>query len=145
MRSTDRVHVRSSTSKGTDVEALPPRTRAERLGGLRATPQEGRAPMVDGGEPLPAGVRAPMERAVAADLSTVRLHVGSEAARRGARALAYGEHVHVDPSEYDPSSARGRFVLGHELAHVLQQREADRGLEAEPTGRASWPRAGAPR
>lgn len=74
-----------------------------------------------GGSPLPAEVRARMERAFGADFSAVRIHQGEHAASIGARAYTRGTDIHFAPGTYDPSSAAGQELLGHELAHVVQQ------------------------
>jgi len=37
-------------------------------------------------------------------------------------AFTHGSNIHFAPGQYDPSSARGQQILGHELAHVVQQR-----------------------
>jgi hypothetical protein len=54
----------------------------------------------------------------------VRIHTDDDAdgmARLvGARAFAVRDHVVFRRGEYDPGSARGRALLGHELAHVAQ-------------------------
>jgi hypothetical protein len=56
------------------------------------------------------------------DLGSVRVHTDADAARSarslGARAYSAGPHVAFGEGEYDPASAAGRAVLGHELAHV---------------------------
>lgn len=58
------------------------------------------------------------------DLSRVRIHTSSEAARSatalGARAYSAGRHIVFAAGEFDPSSARGRELLVHELVHVAQ-------------------------
>jgi hypothetical protein len=40
--------------------------------------------------------------------------------------------VVIDPAHYDPLSLRGRELLGHELAHVVQQRGGTGGGAANP-------------
>lgn len=75
------------------------------------------------GTPLAADVRAPMERAFAADFAAVRVHEGAYVRNIGARAFASGASVHFAPGEYDPGTRGGRELLGHELAHVVQQSE----------------------
>jgi hypothetical protein len=93
---------------------------------------------------LPAGVRGKMERSFDADFSAVRVHQGGEASAAGAEALARGDDLHFRPGAYDPDSSAGQELIGHELAHVVQQRAGrvaqpqakggmvvDAGLEAE--------------
>jgi ribosomal protein S18 acetylase RimI-like enzyme len=75
-----------------------------------------------GGQPLPDAVRSKMERAFNADFSDVRVHVGHEARQIGAIAFAWGSDLHFAPGQYNPHSLQGQKLLGHELAHVVQQR-----------------------
>ena len=98
-----------------------------------------------GGQPLPANVRQKMESFFGASFSDVRVHVGPQASSIGALAFTQGSHIHFAPGQYNPSSQHGQQILGHELAHVLQQRSGrvknpfgagvavvqDRRLEAE--------------
>ena len=74
------------------------------------------------GQPLPDAVRQRMESAFGADFSGVRIHVGPEANAIGAIAFTQGTSIHFAPGQYDPHSPRGQQLLGHELAHVVQQR-----------------------
>ena len=95
---------------------------------------------------LPASVRAKMESSFGVDFSDVRVHEGNQAAQAGALAYAQGSNLYFAPGLYDPHSAVGQHMLGHELAHVVQQRagrvakaqgfgglpiNADPGLESE--------------
>jgi hypothetical protein len=75
------------------------------------------------GEQLGAGISAAMESAFRADFSNVRVHRDGLADAHHARAVTLGEEVHLSASEPDLTSARGRGLMGHELAHVLQQRK----------------------
>lgn len=98
-----------------------------------------------GGAPLPEAVRGKMERSFGADFSGVHVHQDGRADAMGAQAYAQGEHLHFGAGRYEPSSHAGQALIGHELAHVVQQREgrasvpqgkgaavvADPGLEAE--------------
>jgi len=74
-----------------------------------------------------AGLAAPvggmMERAFGADFSDVRVHEGGDAAALGALAYTRGSDVHFRPGESDPGARGGQELLGHELAHVVQQRQ----------------------
>jgi Domain of unknown function (DUF4157) len=78
------------------------------------------------GEPLDAEARRVMERRLGHDFANVRVHHGPRANRLtrllDARALTRGVDIVFGEGEYAPKSERGRFVLGHELAHVVQQR-----------------------
>lgn len=53
-----------------------------------------------------------------------KVHQNSEMAK-GAGALAYaqGNDVHFAPGQFKPETQQGRELIGHELAHVAQQRE----------------------
>jgi hypothetical protein len=67
-----------------------------------------------GGLPLPSDVRTKMETAFSADFSDVRVHIGHEATSLGA--IAY-------TCQYNPHTLQGQKLLGHELWHVLQQKQ----------------------
>jgi hypothetical protein len=73
------------------------------------------------GQPLPAGVRAKMETSFGADFSAVRVHEGDRAPAIGALAYAKGTDIHFAPERYQPETRDGQELLGHELAHVVQQ------------------------
>lgn len=97
------------------------------------------------GRPMPEGVRQKMESYFATDFSDVRVHVGEQAPSIGAAAFAIGSEIHFAPEHYNPETSQGQRILGHELAHVVQQRNGrvqnpfgggvavveDPGLEAE--------------
>jgi len=75
-----------------------------------------------GGRPLPEAVRRNMESAFGSDFSDVRIHVGPQASAIGALAFTLGSDIHFAPGLYNPESHHGQHLLGHELAHVVQQR-----------------------
>jgi hypothetical protein len=71
---------------------------------------------------LPGRERRYFEQRLGADLSGVRLHRDSGAATRlGARAFTAGRDIGFAPGAWQPASAETRRLLGHELAHVMQQ------------------------
>ena len=74
------------------------------------------------GRPLPPVVQRRMEQAFGASFGDVRVHVGHQAQSIGARAFTAGSSIYFAPGHYDPHSAHGQLLLGHELAHVVQQR-----------------------
>ena len=84
-----------------------------------------------GGRPLPEAVRGRMEAALGADFSAVRVHVGPQAERIGAIAFTLGSDIYFAPGRFQPDTAPGQQLLGHELAHVVQQRQ---GRVRNPTG-----------
>ncbi len=97
-----------------------------------------------GGAPLPQALLAKMEAAFQADFSTVRVHIGPQASRIGALAFTSGNDLYFAPGQFQPESVKGQQLIGHELAHVIQQRQGrvrapgtgitvvqDRMLEAE--------------
>lgn len=75
------------------------------------------------GAPLPERVQAEMGRSFGFDFSDVRVSEGAAARDLGAAAFTTGRSILFAPGAYDPDSRRGRELLGHELAHVVQQAE----------------------
>lgn len=73
--------------------------------------------------PLEPTVRALMERAFSTDFSTVRVHETSHVEELEAVAYAQGEDLFFAPGTYQPHTEQGRELIGHELAHVVQQRQ----------------------
>lgn len=77
-------------------------------------------------------------RTFAADLSSVRIHEGDGVAEQaGALALTQGRDIHFARGAFDPASERGRFLIGHELAHVVQQRDHTGAARAKAAGPAA--------
>lgn len=83
------------------------------------------APSLGGGRPLSASDRAFFEPRFGWDFSRVRVHDGPQAARSAesldARAYTLGNDIAFNRDEYQPGTDRGRKLLAHELAHVVQQ------------------------
>src|SRR3954452_3706958 len=86
--------------------------------------------------PSPAGGG----RGLVADLSAVQVRQAPETESMGALAFSRGTEIHFAPGAFDPGNPQGMEQLGHELAHVVQQRagrvagagvDADPGLESE--------------
>ncbi len=74
------------------------------------------------GAPLPDDIRRAAEELFGTDLSDVRVYVGPEAQRLRALAFTVGRHVYFAPGHYDPTTQEGVWLIGHELAHVVQQK-----------------------
>jgi hypothetical protein len=120
--------------------AVGKRTAVERVqlarapGAAPADPAAVASEPAPGGAPLPDAVRGKMERSFGADFSGVSVHQDGRADAMGAHAYAQGEHVHFGAGRYEPSSQTGQALIGHELAHVVQQRE---GRASVPQGKAA--------
>jgi hypothetical protein len=90
---------------------------------------------------LPPSVRHEFERQFGGiDLSNVRVNVNHLPTHVGAEAFARGQEIHFAPGQYNPYSEKGRQLISHELAHVVQQaggrvaeqaRNQIEGLEAQ--------------
>jgi hypothetical protein len=69
-----------------------------------------------------------MESAFGASFQDVRVHEDSQSSaltrQLNAAAFTLGNDIYVRPGAYQPESPDGRYVLAHELAHVIQQRGA---------------------
>ncbi len=71
---------------------------------------------------IPDDVRLKMEKSFAADFSAVKVFQNSQPAK-DLDAIAYtqGNEIHFAPG-HNPFSPQGQEFLGHELSHVIQQR-----------------------
>ena len=73
---------------------------------------------------MPEQVQAKMEQSFGTDFSSVNIHKDSSSATQmGAQAYAQGNDVHFAPGKYNPNTQGGQELLGHELTHVVQQRQ----------------------
>jgi Domain of unknown function (DUF4157) len=79
---------------------------------------------------LPRALRAEMESLFGQGFRDVRIY--RSAPGGGPRAWTSGSDIYLAGPGFDPGSPADRDVLGHELAHVLQQRYG----RARPGGRA---------
>ena len=77
------------------------------------------------GAPLNSATRSFFEPRFDFDFSSVRVHANSTASQSAeatrAEAYALGDDIVFGANRYAPSSASGRQLLAHELAHVVQQ------------------------
>lgn len=109
-------------------------------GALGGTVDRSVAAAQGGGQPLPAGARAFFEPRFGASFGAVRVHHGAQAAEAaralGARAYTLGHNVVFGQGEYRPDSSSGKRLMGHELAHVVQQGKAA-GRHRATAGQAS--------
>ena len=76
------------------------------------------------GRPLEPQTRAFMEPRFGKDLSQIRVHTDGKAAESaqavGAEAYTVGQHIAFGSNSYSPSTAQGKHLLAHELAHTIQ-------------------------
>lgn len=106
---------------------------ARAIRGVSATPlSASQLREIGEGRPLESNVRQAMEAFFQADFSSVRVHEGPTARGIGALAFTLGEEIHFAPGWYEPASREGIELIGHELAHVMQQRK---GRVNNPYGR----------
>lgn len=77
------------------------------------------------GQPIESATRTFMEQRFGRDFSHVRVHADEKAedSARAVNALAYtvGRHLVFGAGQYSPTTAAGRRLLAHELAHSIQQ------------------------
>lgn len=112
----ERVHPDRSAELGSEATESPgtsttaPRRRTGEPAGDRAASADA--------DPL-----SDMGRLFDADFDDVRIRRASAAATSiEADAFTRGDEIHFAPGQYRPDTATGRQLLGHELAHVVQQR-----------------------
>jgi Domain of unknown function (DUF4157) len=86
---------------------------------------------VDQGCPIEPGLRRGMESRFGQGFGDVRLHSGDAAAasasRLGAMAYTAGSDIVLGPHPPELHSVGGRYLMSHELAHVVQQRRGGTG------------------
>lgn len=72
---------------------------------------------------IPESIKGKMEASFGTDFSDVRIHESSNAQAMGARAMTRGNDVFFAPGQFTAATQEGQSLLGHELSHVVQQRE----------------------
>ncbi len=86
----------------------------------------------EGGKPLPTALRQEMETAFSTDFSDVRIHAGEATTQLNAEAFTAGNHIAMPSGKANFDTPATRELLGHELAHVVQQRAGRVPLPAQP-------------
>ena len=90
------------------------------------------------GSQMPRSVTRPFEIAYGASFSDVRLHQETSIATQlGVDALAVDKHVAFRSGKYQPRTLEGQHLIGHELAHVVQQARGGKSIQGQSTGRSS--------
>jgi len=72
---------------------------------------------------MPDPVRNKMEQSFQTDFSDVRIREGGVSSESGIQAMTRGNEIVFAPGQYRPHATAGQQLLGHELAHVVQQRD----------------------
>jgi hypothetical protein len=94
-------------------------------GELGAATESQLAAAAGGGRPIAEEIRRPLERALGADLSGVRLHAGTTATdlnrAMSAEAFTHGKDVYFRDGMPDTGTDAGLQLLSHELTHTVQQ------------------------
>ncbi len=89
----------------------------------------------NGGEGIHQTALAKMQDSFGQDFSSVKIHQDGQAEKLGAQAFTVGEDIYFSGSSYKPEDSSGQQLLGHELTHVVQQRE--NRVHAPDTGGAA--------
>ncbi len=136
-------HVADSIASGT-VRRAP----AQSAPAPTTAPASVHATLGSSGRSLEAPVRAIMESHFGVDFQHVRVHTdaaaGASARDINASAYTMGEHVVFAPGEYAPTTGPGRWLIAHELTHVVQDGAASGVLRRwpgdgmKPPGDCSW-------
>ena len=96
------------------------------------------------GRPLDAETRAFFEPRFGYDFAGVRVHddTAAEASAHSMHALAYtfGHQIVFRGGQYSPTTDEGRRLLGHELAHVVQQSGGASGVQTAGLGEDDYER-----
>jgi hypothetical protein len=94
------------------------------------------------GAPFPQQARNYFEPRFGYDFSKVRIHTDTAAAQsaRSINALAYttSNNIVFNSGQYDPQTNAGKKLLGHELTHVIQQRQGKTIQRAPAPKVANW-------
>ncbi|PSN10054.1 hypothetical protein C7293_29470 [filamentous cyanobacterium CCT1] len=86
-----------------------------------------RTAIASSGKPLNPKTRSFMESRFGQDFSQIRTHSDAKAAASAqalhASAYTLGQDIVFGAQQYAPETATGRWLLAHELSHVIQQRD----------------------
>jgi hypothetical protein len=137
-READRVAERILTSGSAPAAKAPPGIQRMTAGnaGTETAPASVEAALSAPGQALPEAERGFFESRFGHDFSGVRIHVDDRAtAAVNAHAFTSGRDIVFASGQYSPATSAGRKLLAHELTHVVQQGQAERGpayLQRQP-------------
>ena len=115
--------------KEEDKKKMPVQTKQE-AGATTATPQVASAIEQSSGKgnALSKNALNEMNSSFGVDFSNVRIHNDNEAAainqELNAQAFTHGNDIYFNKGKYNPDNAQGKFLLAHELTHVVQQNDS---------------------
>lgn len=72
---------------------------------------------------LPTKIRIAAESIFNTDFKNVCIHLSSKPKKLEPKAYAYGNNIYLEHGAYNPDTPEGQRILGHELAHIVQQRQ----------------------
>jgi hypothetical protein len=91
------------------------------------------------GNSLPKNTLHEMNSSFGVDFSNVKVHNDSDAIKMNkelqAQAFTHGRDIYFNEGKYHPESPAGKFLLAHELTHVVQQQES---LQRKQIQRSFW-------
>ncbi|KAB2927748.1 MAG: DUF4157 domain-containing protein [Leptonema illini] len=130
-------HAEPSTSSTISrAPAVQPSTAEEGFPLNEAQAEKVDTALAETGQPLPEEQKAVYEAHTGHDFSRVRIHTGAAAEEAadsiGAKAFAKGSDIVFAKDQYNPSTAEGRGLIGHELAHVAQSGTTGTGVHRAP-------------
>jgi hypothetical protein len=77
------------------------------------------------GTPLPKNTLHEMNNSFGVNFSDVRIHKDGEAAGMNkefnAQAFTHGKDIYFNSGKFNPEDSVGKFLLAHELTHIIQQ------------------------
>ena len=77
------------------------------------------------GSKLSKATNSEMSSSIGADFSNVNIHTNSSATSMNnelhAQAFTHGNDIYFNEGKFNPATAQGKFLLAHELTHVVQQ------------------------
>ena len=71
---------------------------------------------------LPKPLVHEMQKKYGTDFSDIKIYQSHAPTLQNAQSFVDGNDIHFAPGAFDPHSDPGRELIGHELAHVVQQR-----------------------
>lgn len=88
--------------------------------------QSGNSESKNSGNENNTGLVTQLNEAFSTDFSSVKINTNSKQAEDlGAHAFASGNNVHFAPGKFQPDTSEGRELIGHEFAHVQQQKTSN--------------------